>query len=923
MRLLFLLILVLGAWLCGTLWMWATATENFAVVDRILADPPQGLLDVVRPLPEENVREAMRYQASEANRKFFEEWAWVQLGLGIAFAVLTWLTRRGLGFKLVAAFALGVVIAEVVLVQMTVEVGRAIDFDGTPQMMVDKFWLLHHLYTGLDMAKFLGLLGCAVVLLRRNVALPLAAVLILAPAASAEVDFAQQVHPIFVKKCFACHSASTKQGGLSVETLEAVVQGGASGAAVVPGAAKESLLYRRVAGLAEPRMPMGMPALTEVEIAILRDWIDEGAKWDGATEGPLRSTAPLAPRHVDPPEGDAANPVDRFVDRYRLRQGFLPLASVSDAVFARRVYLDLWGIVPPREELERFLADPSADKRARLVDRLLENEKLYAGHWITFYNDLLRNDEGVVYHGGRESITDWLLAALRDNMPYDRMVRELLNPRGEGAPEGYLVGVNWRGTVNASQTPPMQAAQNSAQVFLGINLKCASCHDSFVNQWKLADSYGLAGFFSEEPLELVRCDAPTGQMAAVKFLFPELGGVAADAPLAERRAQAAKLFTAEANGRLARTIVNRYWKLLMGRGLVEPADDMDRQPWDADLLDWLASDLAAHGYDLKHLLRRIMTSQTYRLPAESEASDPYVFRGPLERRMSAEQFGDSLSTITGEWPARQVGKAAEYARDWRLKATPLGRAMGRPVRDQVFTERNERATTLQMLELLNGETLTRRVRAGAERLLGRRTEAPRPIYDSGVVNRGSKDFGAEVDLRGTKEVWLLAVDADSYDPSRVVVSWDGIELVGADGTIGSIRNGSLSGHLPFERTIVLPASKSGYGTLRVSPSISDESQSSDINPRVRFLVFREKPDYNRLVEPSGPSPTGFDAGRLPSDPDDAIHSLYLRALGRQPTEEERAIASELLRVENGVIPTEGLADLLWSLVLLPEFQVIR
>jgi hypothetical protein len=921
-RLLLLLVLILGAWLCGTLWMWSTAIQNFATVTEILADPPQGLLDAVKPLPDENVRQAMRYQASEVNRQFFERWGWVQAGMGIVAAALAWAARQGAGVKILACFALGAVLLEaVILVPQTVEMGRAIDFDGKPAMMVERFWLYHHYYTGLDMAKFLALLGCVFVLLRRQVALSLLAVLALAPGLRAEVDFAQQVHPILAKKCFACHSASARQGGLSVAKLEDLIQGGASGSGIVPGAAEDSLLYKRVAGLDGTRMPMGMPPLADAEIAILRDWINEGAKWGGATEGPLRSTAALAPRQVAVPEGESEHPVDRFLERYLGRQGMLAPAPVSDAVFARRAYLDLWGFTPPADELRRFLSDPGADKRARLVDKLLAVEMLYAGHWISFYNDLLRNDEGVIYHGGRESITAWLLGALRDNMPYDRMVRELLSPQGEGAPEGFLIGVNWRGTVNASQTPPMQAAQNSAQVFLGINLKCASCHDSFVNQWKLADSYGLAGFFSDEPLQLVRCDAPTGQMAAVKFLFPEMGGAPAGAPLAERRAEAAKLFTSEENGRLARTIVNRYWKRLLGRGLVEPADDMDQQPWEADLLDWLATDLAAHNYDLKHLLRRLMTSQAYQLPAVGQAGEPYVFRGPLERRMSAEQFGDSLSAITGEWPARQVDKSAEYARDWRLKATSLGRALGRPVRDQVFTERNEQATTLQMLELLNGDTLTRRVRNGAERLLGRRTESPRALFDSGVVSYKTYTASEEVDLRGAKQVWLLAVDSDSYDPTRVVVSWEGSGFVGPDGKLAALIDGSLSGNLPFERVIEVPGGE--FTKLRATVTITEESRSSDINPRARFFAFREKPNPNRLVEPGGPSPIGLEASRLPAEPAAAVESLYLRALGRAPSEEERTVAMELLRPENGVIPTEGLADLLWSMVLLPEFQVIR
>ncbi|MEZ5396759.1 MAG: DUF1553 domain-containing protein [Bryobacterales bacterium] len=403
-------------------------------------------------------------------------------------------------------------------------------------------------------------------------------------------------------------------------------------------------------------------------------------------------------------------------------------------------------------------------------------------------------------------------------------------------------------------------------------------------------------------------------------MFLELGGVPADAPLDERREQAAKLFTSPENGRLARTLVNRYWKRLMGRGLVEPADDMDQAAWDPDLLDWLASDFAAHGYDLKHLLRRILTSEGYQAPSVGQVGDPYVFRGPLERRMSSEQFGDSLSAITGEWPARAVGKSAEYARDWRLKATPLGRAMGRPVRDQVFTERNEQATTLQMLELLNGETLTRRVRAGAERLLGRRTEAPRALFDSGVLNYRNGTVEQEVELGGAERLWLLVVDSDSYDPTRVEISWEGTSFVTPDGKDVPL-DGELLGGLPFERVVEL--SGKSYAKLRVKAGVTAASKASDINARARFFVFREKPDRNRLVEPGGASPIGLTVNRLPADATQAVQSLYLRALGRGPSEEERKIALELLRPENGVVPTEGLADLLWSVVLLPEFQVIR
>jgi len=135
----------------------------------------------------------------------------------------------------------------------------------------------------------------------------------------------------------------------------------------------------------------------------------------------------------------------------------------------------------------------------------------------------LRNDyKGTGYiDGGRKQITGWLYRSLVENKPYDVFVRELVAPQTESA--GFARGIVWRGQVNASQKPELQFAQNVGQVFLGINLKCASCHDSFVDNWKLTDSYGLAAITSESPLPMFRCDVPTGKTAAPYLLFPDLG----------------------------------------------------------------------------------------------------------------------------------------------------------------------------------------------------------------------------------------------------------------------------------------------------------------------------------------------------------------------------------------------------------------
>src|SRR6185436_19159586 len=141
-----------------------------------------------------------------------------------------------------------------------------------------------------------------------------------------------------------------------------------------------------------------------------------------------------------------------------------------------------------------------------------------------------------------------------------------------------------------------------------------------------------AAIFADGPLEMHRCDKPTGEMAKVAFIYPQLGSIDAAAPKAERMKQLADLMTSPRNGRLARVIVNRLWAQLMGEGLVEPLDDMDQTAWNQDLLDWLATDLAEHNYDLKHTLELICTSSAYSQPsvgAPRPGESEFVFRGPL------------------------------------------------------------------------------------------------------------------------------------------------------------------------------------------------------------------------------------------------------------------------------------------------------
>ena len=461
-----------------------------------------------------------------------------------------------------------------------------------------------------------------------------------------------QVRAIFAHNCYRCHSSDKSKGELVLDSKKGVMTGGEGGPILVPGRAEESEIMRR---LRLPRnhedaMPGEGKPLSEDDIELIRLWIDTGAHW---TDGPVQTFPeaelalhrPALPKSRDP----RANPVDRFVGAYFAKHDLRWQLPVEDGLFMRRVYLDLIGILPGPREVDAFLADPAPDKRERLVDSLLARNDDYAQHWLSFWNDLLRND----YSGtgfitrGRQQITPWLYDALVTNKPYDTMVRELISP--DSASAGFIRGIEWRGVINASQRTEMQAAQNISQSLLGVNLKCASCHNSFVSNLTLDQAYAFANVFADTTLEIYRCDKPTGRLAQTGYLYPQLGELDATLPRPQRLEQLASLLTSPENGRLYRTVVNRLWTRLMGRGLVEPVDEMDREPWDQELLDWLAADLVENRSDLKRTLRTIVLSRAYQLPsvalgdAREVTSEDFVFQGPLRRRLSAEQFADALS----------------------------------------------------------------------------------------------------------------------------------------------------------------------------------------------------------------------------------------------------------------------------------------
>jgi hypothetical protein len=446
---------------------------------------------------------------------------------------------------------------------------------------------------------------------------------------------------------------------------------------------------------------------------------------------------------------------------------------LDDAAFMRRAFLDIIGLLPTQDNLNAFLADANPAKREQLVDQLLADNRGYVEHWLSFWNDLLRNDyAGTGYiDGGRKQISAWLYRALMENMPFDQFARQLISP--SPASEGFIRGIKWRGNVNASQKPELQFAQNVSQVFLGLNMKCASCHDSFIDRWTLEETYGLAAITADAPLEAYRCDKPTGKIVEAAWMFPELGQVDPQAPREERLRRLAELMTDRENGRFTRTIVNRLWHRLMGRGIVHPVDAMQTEPWSADLLDYLAMHLADNDYDLKATMRLIVTSQAYQSRAvaldEQPAGPQYDYSGPVAKRMTAEQFVDALWQITGTAPRephKDVGEFLTVAekkdrnsyRASLVSSDLLMRSLGRPNREQVVTERPSMLTTLQALDLSNSPLLAETLSHGAANVAERFADADPPTIVDWL-------YASALSRAPTSEERTLAIETLGSPPS--------------------------------------------------------------------------------------------------------------------------------------------------------------
>jgi len=439
----------------------------------------------------------------------------------------------------------------------------------------------------------------------------------------------------------------------------------------------------------------------------------------------------------------AANWVDE-VNFRRLRQLRLePSALAPDPVFLRRAYLDALGVLPTADEARAFLADPSPDKRARLIEALLQRPE-FDDFWTMKWADILRLEERSLDPKGGAGYRLWIRQAVAQDRPLDEFARDLLTASGstyENPPANY-----YRRTRTA-----LELAENTAQVFMGTRMLCAKCHNHPFERWKQDDYYTLAAFFArvEHKGELTRKDRfdlheligeesiavaekgevtlpRTGRPAPPRIYAPGLAGSETPAvgPRDDRRAVFAAWLTRPDNAYFARAMVNRIWYHLLGKGLVDPVDDLreSNPPANPELLDRLAAEFRDGGFRLRPLVRLIMNSRTYQLSSEpnaTNADDERFFSRALPQRLGAEVLLDAFSQVTGA-PERYAG----YPQGTRAvnlipvkQRHPFLKLFGQPQRESVCECERAGETTLgQSFALISGEVLNGKLRQSGNRL---------------------------------------------------------------------------------------------------------------------------------------------------------------------------------------------------------------
>jgi hypothetical protein len=415
------------------------------------------------------------------------------------------------------------------------------------------------------------------------------------------------------------------------------------------------------------------------------------------------------------------NYIDRLVDAKLERLKIQPSGATDDATFLRRLSLDLTGRLPSPESVRAFVEDRSRSKRPKAIDTLIASPE-YVDHWSVKWGDLLQSSRKYLGEKGAYEFQQWIRDAIGTNRPYDALVRELLTARGssyDNPAANYF-------RVTRDAKPAME---KTTQVFLGVRMVCAQCHDHPFERWTQNQYYQMSAFFSavgiragfevgEEIVFDQRSDyemkhPKDGRVVKPQFMLAARVASVPDGP--ERRDALAKWLTSKDNPFFAKAIVNRMWSYFLGKGIIDPVDDIraSNPPSNAALLEALTNDFVTHAFDLRYLMRTIVSSRTYQasiVTNEWNVGDRDNFSHAIPRRLSAEELMDAVASAAGARP--RFPDVPEDTGAAQLVDPHIGRegfldVFGRPARESSCEcERRSDFSLPQALNLVNGRTIS-------------------------------------------------------------------------------------------------------------------------------------------------------------------------------------------------------------------------
>jgi len=446
--------------------------------------------------------------------------------------------------------------------------------------------------------------------------------------------------------------------------------------------------------------------------------------------GQVAAVKILVPRADVPhpyPTLPVRSPIDALVWSRLEQMGIIPSQPTDDATFLRRAFLDAIGRMPTPDETREFLADDQPDQRGRWIERILAQEE-YADLWSLKWADILLVDRQKLGERGAYELHRWLRQQFADNRPYNAWVRQILTATGNSAKHGPA-------NLYRSVDMPDALARAVSQAFLGVRLECAQCHHHPFERWSQDDFYGLTGFFTglerqpigtrgvlvfhpglrETRVPVSNRLVPTRVLDGPALTAAEVSG--------DPRAALADWMTSPDNPWFARLAANRLWKHFLGRGLVEPEDDLrsTNPATNEPLLDYLASRLVEQQFDLRAVMREILNSHVYQLssaPNPSNRDDEQNFSHYYPRRLPAEVLLDAISDATGvseSYPGQPPGTRAIQLWDNRLPSYFL-EIFGRPERTSPCEcGRASEPTMAQALHLMNAPEIEARLASSAGR----------------------------------------------------------------------------------------------------------------------------------------------------------------------------------------------------------------